>query len=153
MAMKAVQDEVMSAAQAAHDTLYCVCLLADWQPGCQRLLPQLELGNGKLRGHAVAGKHVRLVRVDASEGRWLQRRFNIRSVPMLLMFYAGQLVAATNAVSSGEELVNSCVGALERGRKGVTLPDSFAFGDSDNQLLDCIGPTMKLSGAMGAVGA
>ena len=41
-----------------------------------------------------------LYRMDASEGSILQKKYGFRTIPMLLMFFEGQLVEATNAHGS-----------------------------------------------------
>ncbi len=43
----------MSRAEAPKDTLFCLCMLADWNPVCQRLQPSLEGGAKLLQGQPI----------------------------------------------------------------------------------------------------
>lgn len=149
MTMDNVKSQVLSGT-ALRDTLYCICLMADWNPGCARLMPKLEEGYAAIHANTATQPGtptgvIKVLKVDASEGNWLQNKYVFKSVPMFLMFFQGHLVYADNNISSGAELQSACARALVLGRKSEYLPDSYRFGQVDNSLLNSITPLMTLS--------
>lgn len=56
----------------------------------------------------------------------------------------GNLVIATNNITSAEELKGQCVAALEKGRRGDVLPSHFKMGAFGNSQLDYITPDLSL---------
>ncbi|KAG2493253.1 hypothetical protein HYH03_008391 [Edaphochlamys debaryana] len=128
------------------DTLMMLVVLADWNPVCRTVEAVAEAANGQLREEAASksggeAAHVKMYRLDASEGNTLQDRYGFRTVPMFLCFYEGRLVAASNNVRAPGDAVALGVGALTRGRKGEFLPEGFRFGPGqDNTLLEYIRP-------------
>mmetsp|Transcript_570 Transcript_570/g.1544 ORF Transcript_570/g.1544 Transcript_570/m.1544 type:complete len:486 (-) Transcript_570:164-1621(-) len=144
----AVQAGVMGK-DALRDALYCLVLLADWNPVCRKLEPQLQAGNHLLQAGAKedpAGPcaRVKVYRVDASDSIMLQTKYGFRAVPMFLMFFEGNLVAATNNITTGAELKAACIAALEKGRRGDVLPSHYKVGAFGNTQLDYITPDMSL---------
>ncbi|KAI8469451.1 MAG: hypothetical protein J3K34DRAFT_469930 [Monoraphidium minutum] len=119
---------------APRDVAFAVCVLADWNPAAWFELSEAAAADGS--GDAA---HVRLARVDASEGRGLQRRHGFRTAPMFLWYYQGALVDAGN-----DEMVERSLAALAEGRRGGALPPGFSFGGRDNARLDGITGTMSL---------
>lgn len=134
---------------ALRDTLYCLCLIADWNPVCRRLEPQLQTGRWLIEQAAAAdpagpGPRIKLLQVDASEANTLQARYKFKSVPMFLMFFEGKLVNITNNISSAEELKAACFAGLEKGRRGDVLPEHYGLAGLGNSMLDYITSDMVL---------
>ena len=65
-----------------------------------------------------------MYRMDASEGSTLQKKYGFRTIPMLLMFFEGRLVEATNAPGSAPaikvslDLKDSRLGMEREGMEG-----------------------------------
>ncbi|PNW80556.1 hypothetical protein CHLRE_07g322550v5 [Chlamydomonas reinhardtii] len=135
---------------APGDTLQVLCVLADWNPVCAKVEAQLEAANGALAEEAAArsgseAARIKMWKVDASEGNLLQDRYGFRTVPMLLLFYEGRLVAATNNIRTEAQAREAALGALVRGRKKEVLPEGWRFGTgADNSLLDYLRPNTVL---------
>ncbi|KIZ01656.1 flagellar associated protein [Monoraphidium neglectum] len=143
-------DEHVAGPGAPKDTLFCACVLADWNPVCARLDNQhlqaawYELSEAAAADANCPAARVRLVRVDGSESRVLQARHGFRTAPMFLFYYQGSLVDAGNDVRSKEEMIERALAALALGRRGEVLPQGFSFQGSDNRVLDKINRDMSL---------
>ncbi|KAG2450484.1 hypothetical protein HYH02_004985 [Chlamydomonas schloesseri] len=143
-------DSAVWGATAPGDTLQVLCVLADWNPVCAKVEAVLEAAHGALVEEAAArsgceAARVKMWKVDASEGNLLQDRYGFKTVPMLLMFYEGKLVAATNNVRTEAQARDAALGALMRGRKREVLPEGWRFGTgADNSLLDYLKPSTVL---------
>lgn len=134
---------------APQDTLVLLCLLADWSPVCHKLEGQLGGAHFELQEQAAAdptgpAAHVQMFKVDASEGRSLQQQYGFRTVPMFLMVFEGRLVGASNDLRTQGQVVAGALEALDRGRRGVFLPEGFSFQGVGNCMLDTIKPEMSL---------
>lgn len=73
--------------QASHPVL--VDFYADWCPPCRALAPSLERLAADLDGKAS------IVKINVDENPNLTQQFNIRGIPTLLTFEAGELVDTT----------------------------------------------------------
>lgn len=96
-------DKLVVSKDAARDMVMVLCILADWNPVCFKLENHLQAANFELKEEAAANSsseagHVRVFKLDASEGKVLQDRYHFRTVPMFLMFYEGRLVFASNNI-------------------------------------------------------
>ncbi|KXZ56261.1 hypothetical protein GPECTOR_1g228 [Gonium pectorale] len=145
MRLKDVDGQVVGPG-APSDTLVVLCVLADWNPVCARVEAALEAAHGgfceeqQQRSGSEAAR-IKMYKLDASEGNTLQDRYGFRTVPMLLMFFEGRLVAATNAVRGEGQAREAALAALVRGRKRDFLPEGFRFAaGADNTLLEYIRP-------------
>jgi len=142
MPMADIAERVMGGS-APQDTLLVLCVLADWAPACFKLEQQLMAANHALgeesqgAGASMSGR-VKMYKVDASEGNWLQKKYDFRTVPMLLMYYEGKLVRATNSLSSAASIKAGALEALAQGRRKQFLPEAFSFRGQDNCQLDYI---------------
>ncbi|WP_338982016.1 thioredoxin [Spiroplasma endosymbiont of Eupeodes luniger] len=70
---------------------------ADWCGPCKMLAPIFEQLSDEI-------KEVSFVKVDIDESQELAQRFNISSIPTLLIFDDGQLKRTLNGYKSKEEL-------------------------------------------------
>ncbi|WP_342264031.1 thioredoxin [Spiroplasma endosymbiont of Clivina fossor] len=70
---------------------------ADWCGPCKMLAPIFEQLSDEM-------KEVSFVKVDIDESQELAQRFDISSIPTLLIFDAGQLKRTLNGYKSKEEL-------------------------------------------------
>ncbi|WP_339023880.1 thioredoxin [Spiroplasma endosymbiont of Agriotes lineatus] len=70
---------------------------ADWCGPCKMLAPIFEQLSNEM-------KEVSFVKVDIDESQELAQRFNISSIPTLLIFNNGQLKRTLNGYKSKEEL-------------------------------------------------
>ncbi|GMH36418.1 hypothetical protein BSKO_04286 [Bryopsis sp. KO-2023] len=148
LAMKDV-DNLTVGPDAPSDMLIAVCVLAKWNPVCNRIEAKLEEANHQLTEDRENNKsspagHIQVYKVDASEGWTLQLRYDFRTVPMFLMYYGGKLVYASNAIRSKQEMLDVSQDALTKGRKGIFMAEHFSFRGMDNFVLDSITNEMSL---------
>lgn len=146
-------EETLGGPTSRRDMLYVLCVLADWAPPCVAMEAELRKAVYQLGKKAAANKgggpanRIQLFKVDASECSVLQSRYQFKTVPMFLMYFAGKLVEATNKPRGAAAIVEKVLQALVQGERGQTLPDNFSFHwRGDNTLLDDIQPQMTLLG-------
>jgi thioredoxin 1 len=70
---------------------------ADWCGPCQRLAPVLD----RVAQDLTDG---RIVKIDVDNSPGLAARYNVQSIPTLLVFVDGQVVERTRGVQSEQEL-------------------------------------------------
>lgn len=82
-----------------NDSLVLVDFFATWCGPCKMLAPVLEeISNDQ--------KNIKIVKIDVDKNEELSNRFGIMSVPTLLLFKDGNLIAKQNGYMPKEELLN-----------------------------------------------
>jgi thioredoxin 1 len=71
---------------------------ADWCPPCRALAPTIDRLAGATAGHA------KIVKVDIDKSPQVKRRYGVRSIPRLILFHNGEIVAEKPGRSFGELL-------------------------------------------------
>ena len=79
------------------DVPVLVDFYADWCPACQAMVPTLE----ELAGEMPDAK---IVRVNVDDSPQLAARYGIDSIPSLLVFKDGQIIAAHVGLASRDQL-------------------------------------------------
>ena len=73
-----------------------------------------------------------LRKFDMAESNILKDRYNIRALPMVLMYYGGKLAYASSTLNgygtSMDDLVAQANSTLNDVSRGVFVPDDFKFG-------------------------
>jgi len=100
---------------------------------CERLSLVLEQINGELPDNS----DYQLVQFNMAESDLLRDRYNLRTVPMLLYFMNGKLVAITNttlvsATTTQDSFLSLFQQQLISARAGVTLPTDYRCSIADH---------------------
>eukprot|EP00854_Cymbomonas_tetramitiformis_P003109 gene3109-3941_t len=141
------------------ETLVTIVCLADWQPLCRKVLPVLEAINYEMEEKFEKEKAAKaeewrnsgnetkppephpssvLVQVDVSESRFLQNKFNFKTVPMFLCYMEGHLVHISNTMTDRDQFQEQVNGATQAGKRGAYLPDDFKFKPGVTSQLNAI---------------
>ncbi|MFK8052305.1 MAG: thioredoxin [Woeseiaceae bacterium] len=102
-------DEVVAKA----DIPVLVDFWAPWCGPCQQIAPVLEA----LVGH-YPGK-IRVAKVNVDEETTLATGFNVRSIPMLLLFKSGKVVEEIIGLQSPEDLINKIAPHIAKPASGL----------------------------------
>lgn len=81
------------------DTVTLVDFFAEWCGPCKAMRPVLEQVKKEL------GDGVRIIKIDVDRNEPLSRRFNIASVPTLMIFRRGEMLWRGSGVRSAADLV------------------------------------------------
>ncbi len=74
---------------------------ADWCAPCRAMKPILEDVKTRL------GERVAIFKIDVDKNRMLAERFDIRSIPTLIIFKNGNPVWRKSGMASSHELINA----------------------------------------------
>ncbi|HNE28884.1 MAG TPA: thioredoxin [Saprospiraceae bacterium] len=74
---------------------------ADWCAPCRAMKPVLDDVKARL------GENVNIYKIDVDKNQALAARFNIRSIPTLMIFNKGNAVWRKSGMASSAELVNA----------------------------------------------
>ncbi|PFI60719.1 thiol reductase thioredoxin [Priestia megaterium] len=99
MYIKEVNDENFSEETKNAEKLL-ICFLANWCSICSTLFPTLEEIAKEINGK------VELVKVDIDENPQLIERFNIMSVPSLVLFQQGKVIKKLVTSESKEKIIS-----------------------------------------------
>lgn len=89
----------------AADRPVLVDFYADWCPPCRAMTPILE------RLAADLGERARIVKVDVDQAPELARRYNVRSIPTMIVFSGGQPVDVQVGAVPGSVLAGKLAAA------------------------------------------
>ena len=98
---KPVTKKNFKAAVLSHAKPVVVDVWADWCGPCHMLAPHFAAAEKELDGKA------RFVKLDADKNQALTRKYNVRSLPTLLFFKDGELVARSSGVVSKNTIVKN----------------------------------------------
>lgn len=73
---------------------------AEWCGPCKMMAPAFEEAAGQL------APHIRLAKVNTEQAQQLSARFNIRSIPSLVLFYRGREVGRMAGATNAAGIVN-----------------------------------------------
>lgn len=82
-----------------HSQPVVVDVWADWCGPCHMLAPNFAAAEEELKGKA------RFVKLDAEKNQKLTRQYGVRSLPTLLFFKDGELVARSTGVVSKNTII------------------------------------------------
>ncbi len=81
------------------EPLVLVDFFADWCGPCQAMQPILKAAKEKL------GDRVRILKIDVDKNQELSRRYEVMSIPQLMIFRNGKLVWQKTGMVQSAELV------------------------------------------------
>lgn len=137
------QGEAVKGGEGNRDELLVCFFTAEWNPVCAKMEAQVQTAFARVVEDTTLASYFKFVKTSASEGSVFKNKYNVRSAPFFFFFYEGQLVEATNNLSSSQEIKEAAIEALAKGRKKQFLPETFSFRNRvDNTLLDGISPSM-----------
>lgn len=88
------------------DQLVLVDFFATWCQPCKMMHPILEQLKSQL------GNKIRVIKIDVDRNNTTAARFNIQSVPTLMLFRKGEVLWRRSGVTQSSELlqiINSCL--------------------------------------------
>ena len=91
---RSINQKKFQTAVLRHDQPVVVDVWADWCGPCHMLAPNFAAAEKELEGKA------RFVKLDAEKNQKLTRKYGVRSLPTLLFFKDGELVARSTGVVS-----------------------------------------------------
>lgn len=105
-----------------HSKPVVVDVWADWCGPCHMLAPNFEAAEKELAGKA------RFVKLDAEKNQKITRKYNVRSLPTLLFFKEGELVACSQGVITKNTIVRNVKPLLnEEDRKELKKGINWRF--------------------------
>jgi len=123
------------------DKLITVCCLQQDSQKCRQCRCMCEDANGIVhRDKTLSSNHI-LVEFNMTESRFLLNEFNIRSVPMFLMWYNGRLVTATTTLNRGaaptslKDFLGQIDMSLQDARSNRFMPEDFQFDPGHDHAL------------------
>ena len=95
---------------------------ADWCGPCKMLAPQFNAAAEELKGKA------RFAKLNADKNQKIMRRYNVKSLPTLLFFKDGQLVARASGVMSKNAILKQVKPMLsEEDQEGLKTGFKWKF--------------------------
>ncbi len=94
----ALADSMLETYLAKSDMPVLIDFWADWCGPCRMMAPQFEAA-------AALAPDIRFIKVDSDASPMASRKFNIRSIPTLLLWHRNREVGRQSGVMSSQQLV------------------------------------------------
>eukprot|EP00164_Ancoracysta_twista_P005430 GFYU01007439.1.p1 GENE.GFYU01007439.1~~GFYU01007439.1.p1 ORF type:complete len:463 (-),score=144.94 GFYU01007439.1:40-1428(-) len=137
--------------EVKRDQLIAVCCLAHWNPTSRKMETLLEDAYGMLsaeyNNQVETTAPYRMVKVEMSESRYLNDKYNITTVPIYLFYYGGKLVFANNHFNkygnTPGDFLAQLKTSLQDAQSSKFLPEGFSFGLTSDTITNATNTRME----------